>query len=46
MPTPNNPVKVDGDATYRVTVTNTAAESQKQVQLTIIIPDNMVISTS
>ena len=42
--TPNNPVKVNGDATYRVTVTNTAAESQKQVQLTIIIPDNMVIT--
>jgi uncharacterized repeat protein (TIGR01451 family) len=42
--TPNNPVKVGGDATYRVTVSNTGVESQKQVQLTIIIPDNMVLT--
>ena len=44
VPTPNNPVKVGGDATYRVTVTNTGVESQEQVQLTIIIPDNMVLA--
>ncbi len=42
--TPNNPVKVGGDATYRVTVTNIGVESQEQVHLTIIIPDNMVLT--
>jgi uncharacterized repeat protein (TIGR01451 family) len=41
FPPLRNPARVGTEVIYRITVANTSSESQKQVQLSVSLPDNM-----
>jgi uncharacterized repeat protein (TIGR01451 family) len=42
----NNPVKVGSEASYSIVVTNAGTNSQRQVTLSVTVPDNMTFVTA
>ena len=42
----NNPVKVGSEASYSIVVTNAGTNSQRQVKLTVTVPEGMMFVTA